>query len=171
MLLFTVFNGFTATFNGLILRRDLGASPLQLSILGSANAACLLGSLVLTRLIDSRRPLPWVVWPNLIARGLFLLVPLITSPWPFIAVRVAGNLLGTLASPAQVAVVQQVYPRAERGRALSAVRVAAPPSRSRLRWSPGASWAGSPIGGCSSAPASSAWRRACASAACLSPPR
>jgi MFS transporter, DHA1 family, multidrug resistance protein len=124
MLLFTVFNGFTTPFNGLILRRDLGASPLQLSLLGSANAACLLGSLILTRLIDSRRPLAWVVWPNLIARGLFLLVPLIASPWPFIAVLVAGNLLGALASPAQAAVVQQVYPRAERSRALSAVRVA-----------------------------------------------
>jgi MFS family permease len=123
MLLFTVFNGFTTPFNGLILRRDLGASPLQLSLLGSANAACLLGSLMLTRLVDSRRPLPWVVWPNLVARGLFLLVPLISAPWPFIAILVAGNLLGALASPAQTAVIQQMYPRAERGRALSAVRV------------------------------------------------
>src|SRR5919108_3526179 len=72
MLLFTLFAGLTTPFTGLILRRELGASPLQLSVLASASAACLLLSLGLARLIDSGRPLPWVVWPSFLARGLFL---------------------------------------------------------------------------------------------------
>ena len=63
-LLFTVFTGLTAPFTGLILRRELGASPFQLSVLGSAGAACLLLSLALARVVDARRPLPWVVWPS-----------------------------------------------------------------------------------------------------------
>jgi MFS family permease len=124
MLLFTVFAGLTTPFTGLILRRELNASPFQLSILGSASAACLLLSLALARLIDSRRPLPWVVWPTFLARGLFLFVPFIDTPWPFVGVLVGATLLGTIVTPAQTALVQQVYPQAERGRALGSVRMA-----------------------------------------------
>jgi predicted MFS family arabinose efflux permease len=123
MLLFTVFTGLTSPFTGLILRRDLGATPLQLSVLGSAGAACLLLSVALARLIDCRRPLPWVVWPGFVARALFLLAPLIHSPWPLVGVLVAGTALGTVMSPAQTALVQQIYPPAERGRALGTVRI------------------------------------------------
>jgi MFS family permease len=121
-LLVTVFSGLTGPFTGLILRRELGASPFQLSALGSANAACLLLSVALARLVDSRRPLPWVVWPTFVARGLFLLAPFIETPWPLVGVLVGGTLLGTLVTPAQTALVQQVYPAAERGRALGSIR-------------------------------------------------
>ena len=121
-LLFTVFAGLTTPFTGLILRRELGASPFQLSVLGSASAACLLLSLGLARMVDSRRPLPWVVWPTFLARGVFLLAPFITTPWPFVGVLVTATLLGTLVTPAQTALIQQVYPEAERGRALGSVR-------------------------------------------------
>ena len=120
----TAFTALTTPFNGVILRRELGASAFQLSVLASANAACLLLSLALARLVDSRHPLPYVVWPGFVARALFLLVPVIHSPWPFVAVIAFGTLLGTLSSPAQTALVQQVYPRSERSRALGTVRVA-----------------------------------------------
>lgn len=122
-LLVTVFAALTGPFTGLILRRELGATPLQLSVLASAGAACLLLSLALARLVDSRRPLPYVVWPTFIARGLFVLVPFIDSPWPFVGVLVTGTLMGAVTGPAQAALVQQVYPREERGRALGLVRV------------------------------------------------
>ena len=124
MLLFTIFTGLTAPFTGLILRRELGASPFQLSMLGSASAACLLLSLALARVVDGRRPLPWVVWPTFTARSLFLLVPLIETPGAFVGVLVTIAMLGTLVTPAQTALVEQVYPAAERGRALGSVRMA-----------------------------------------------
>jgi MFS family permease len=124
-LLVAAFTGLTNPFNGLVLRRELGATPLQLSVLAAAGAACLLLSLVLARVVDAGRPLPWVVWPHFVARGLFLVVPFIDTPWPFVAVLVAGALMGTLAGPAQAVLVQQLYPQAERGRALGVVRVAA----------------------------------------------
>src|SRR6185503_8251800 len=123
VLLFTLFTGLTTPFTGLILRRELGASAFQLSVLASAGAACLLLSLGLARVIDSRRPLPWVVWPSFAARGLFLLAPFITTPWPLVGVLVAGTLFGTVSGPAQAALVEQIYPREERGRALGTVRV------------------------------------------------
>jgi MFS family permease len=122
-LLFTLFASLTTPFTGLILRRELGASAFQLSVLASASAACLLLSLALARIVDSRRPLPYVVWPTFLARGLFVLVPFIETPWPFVGVLVAGTLLSTISGPAQTAVIERVYPRAERGRALSTVRV------------------------------------------------
>jgi MFS family permease len=122
-LLFTLFAGLTTPFTGLVLRRELGASAFQLSVLASASAACLLLSLVLARVVDSRRPLPYVVWPTLLARGLFVLVPFIDTPWPFVGVLVAGTLMSTVSGPAQTALVEQVYPRPERGRALGTVRV------------------------------------------------
>jgi len=123
-LLVTLFTGLTGPFTGLILRRELGATPMHFSLLASANAACLLLSVLLARLVDTRRPLPWVVWPTFAARGLFLLVPLIASPWPFLGLMVAGTLLNTVAGPAQSAMIQRLYPPDARGRALGAVRVA-----------------------------------------------
>jgi MFS family permease len=123
-LLFTAFTGLTGPFNGLILRRELGAAPFQLAILAACNAACLLLSLGLARMIDTRRPLPWVVWPGFAARALFLLVPFIGSPWPFVGVLVGGTLMGAIAGPAQATLVQQMYPADQRGRALGTIRVA-----------------------------------------------
>jgi MFS family permease len=123
MLLLTLFTGLTTPFTGLILRRDLGASAFQLSVLASAGAACLLFSLGVSRLVDSRRPLPWVVWPGFLARGVFVLVPFVDSPWPFMGVLATGTLLNTVAGPAHTALVEQLYPRSERGRALATVRV------------------------------------------------
>jgi MFS family permease len=121
--LFAVFAGLTGPFNGIILRRELGASATQLAILASAGAAFNLFSLLWVRALDGRAPLPYAVWPGFAARSLFLLVPLIQSPWGFVGVLAAGSLAGTLAEPANAAVVQRLYPREQRGRALGMVRM------------------------------------------------
>jgi MFS family permease len=121
-LLVTVFTCLTAPFTSLILRRELGATPFQLSLMTSASAACLLLSPAWLRLFAGIAPLACVVWSGFVARSLFMLVPLIASPWPFMGVIVAGNCLSAMAGPAQAALVEQVYPRAERGRALGTVK-------------------------------------------------
>jgi predicted MFS family arabinose efflux permease len=121
--LFTVFTALTSQFNGLFLRRELGASPLQLALLPVATAVCLLLSIAWVRLINVRAPLSYVVWSSFAGRALFLLTLFIGSPWPFLGILVAGNLLSTLAGPAQAALIEQVYPRAQRGRAISLVRM------------------------------------------------
>src|SRR5689334_3412366 len=122
-MLYTLFTGLTTPFVGLILRRELGASAFQLSVLASANAACLLLSLAVPRVVDGRRPLPYVVWPSALARGLFVLAPMISTAWPFVGLLVGGTLLGTVSGPAQAAGIERVYPSRERGRALGFVRV------------------------------------------------
>jgi len=80
-LLFTVFAALTAPFLGVILRRDLGATTLQLAVMSSACGACLLLSLLWARVSHGRPPLPYLVWPAFAARGVFLLVPFASSAW------------------------------------------------------------------------------------------
>ncbi len=123
-LLLTVFACLTGPFTGLILRRELGATPLQLSVMASAGAAFMLLSLAWARAVEGRAPLPCVVWTGFLARGLFLLVPFIHSSWPFVGLLVGANLLTSIGGPAQAAVIERVYPRPERGRALGLVKLA-----------------------------------------------
>jgi len=123
-LLLAAFAGLTAPFTGLILRRDLGATPLQLAVMSSAAGASLLLSLAWARALKARAPLTCLVWTGIAARGMFLLVPLATSVWAFAGLVVAASLFGTGTQPAQAAVIERVYPRAQRGRALGVVRMA-----------------------------------------------
>jgi len=123
-LLFTVFAGLTSPFIGLILRAELGATPLQLAVMSSAGGACLLLSLLWARAFHGRPPLPYLVWPGFVARGVFLLVPFVSSAWSFVGLVIARDFFGAAAAPAQAAVVERVYPRAQRGRALGLVRMA-----------------------------------------------
>src|SRR5947208_8703279 len=123
-LLFTVFAGLTGPFIGLILRRELGATPLQLAVMSSAGGGCLLLSLLWARACHGRPPLPYLVWPGFAARGVFLLVPFVSSAWSFVGLVVARDFFGAAVAPAHAAVVERVYPRAQRGRALGLVRMA-----------------------------------------------
>jgi len=123
-LLFTVFAGLTGPFLGLILRRELGATPLQLAVMSSAGGGCLLLSLLWARAFHGRAPLPYLVWPGFVARGVFLLVPFVGSAWSFVGLVIARDFFGAAVAPAQAAVVERVYPRAQRGRALGLVRMA-----------------------------------------------
>ncbi len=124
-LLVTAFSCLTTPFTGVILRRDLGATPFQLAVLSSAGAAFMLLSLLWARAADGRSPLACVVWTGFLARGLFVLVPLVTGAWPMVTILVGANLLTNAAGPANAALVERMYPREHRGRAMGLVRVAA----------------------------------------------
>jgi len=123
-LLFTVFAGLTGPFIGLILRRELGATPLQLAVMSSAGGGCLLLALLWAKACHGRPPLPYLVWPAFLARGVFLLVPFVSSAWSFVGLVIARDFFGAAVAPAHAAVVERVYPRAQRGRALGLVRMA-----------------------------------------------
>src|SRR5439155_471194 len=96
-------------------RLEVGATPLQLSVMSAAGGACLLLSLAWARALGGRPPLPYLVWPSFVARGLFLLAPLASSAWSLVSLVVAANVFGAAAGPAQAAVVERLYPRAARG--------------------------------------------------------
>src|SRR2546422_6214714 len=123
-LLSAVFASVPTRFIGLTPRRERGAPPLQLSVMSAAGGACLPLSLAWARALGGRPPLPYLVWPSFVARGLFLLAPLASSAWSLVSLVVAANVFGAAAGPAQAAVVERLYPRAARGRALGLVRMA-----------------------------------------------
>src|SRR5256712_10885912 len=123
-LLFTVFAGLTGPFLGLILGRELGATPFQLAVMSSAGGGCLLLSLLWAKACHGRPPLPYLVWPAFLARGVFLLVPFVSSAWSFVGLVIARDFFGAAVAPAHAAGVERVYPPAQRGRALGLVRVA-----------------------------------------------
>ena len=123
-LLFTVFAGLTGPVLALVLRRELGATPVQLAVMSSAGGACLLLSLLWAKAFHGRPPLPYLVWPGFVARGVFLLVPFVSSAWSFVGLVIARDFFGAAVAPAQAAVVERVYPRAQRGRALGLIRAA-----------------------------------------------
>src|SRR5258705_535767 len=123
-LLFTVFAALTAPCLGRILRPDLGATTLQLAVMSSACGACLLLSLLWARVSHGRPPLPYLVWPAFAARGVFLLVPFASSAWSFVGLVIARDFFSAAVAPAHAAVVERVYPRAQRARALGLVRMA-----------------------------------------------
>src|SRR2546423_9064925 len=123
-LLLALSTGLTAPFGGLILRRELGATAFQLSLMSAATGASLLLSFAWVRALRGRAPLPSLVWPSFVARGLFLLVPLVAGAWSFVGLSVLASVFGAAAGPAHAAVVERVYPRSERGRALGVVKMA-----------------------------------------------
>src|SRR5260370_1920438 len=118
-----VFAGLRGPSVGLLLGRDLGAPPFQLSVMSAATGASLLLSLAWAQALGGRAPLPYLVWPAVVARGAFLLVPLAAGAWSFAGLVVASSVFRAAARPAQAAVVERAHPRAERARALGILTI------------------------------------------------
>src|SRR5947208_16522360 len=97
-LLFAVFASVTTPFIGLILRRELGATPLQLSVMSAAGGACLLLSLAWARALCGHAPLPYLVWPSFVARGLYLLMPRASSARLFLSPIVPTDVVASAAA-------------------------------------------------------------------------
>jgi MFS family permease len=117
-----VFVAAINTFVPVIARR-LGASPLMLALITAAPAAGNIVAVLAAHYLQGRRKMPYMVWAWSIGRGLFLLMPLIVLPLPFVLIVVAHWLIVSLPVPGYVEVMQQIYPDAYRGRAMAYVRV------------------------------------------------
>jgi MFS family permease len=120
--LFGVFAGMVLPFLGVTARR-LGATPLQVSLLTVAPAIGLALTAWWSVLIAGRNPIPFVVWPSVVARSLFLLAPLIPGPHVFVALVIGFHLVHSTILPAYATAIHTVFPREHRGRLLGLVRV------------------------------------------------
>lgn len=106
-----------------VVARRLGASPFLLSLITAAPAAGNSVALLTTHYLQGRRKMPFMVLAWTIGRGLFLLMPLIVTPWPFGLIVVASWLFLSLPLPGYVEIMRQIYPDEYRGRAMAYVRV------------------------------------------------
>lgn len=122
--LYGAFTGLTLPFIPVMGRR-LGASPLAVALLVASSAIVLLLSLAWARLLRPVHPVRLVVWPQVIGRALFLLMPLVHTPGLYVAVVVLYHGVASIASLGYARVMQEVYPTEARGRIMAIVRVGA----------------------------------------------
>ena len=119
---FGIWGGLTGPFIPFMGRR-LGASYLEISVLVAAQAVVLLLSLWALNLVRIAHPVRVVIIPSLIARLLFLAMPLVRSPEEYVALIVVHYAIGQMGSLGYAQVMRAVYPDDLRGRIMAVVRV------------------------------------------------
>jgi len=124
-LLSGLFSGAIFPFLGVIARRDLGASPYLLAVLNSSGALGNLFNPVIAHRIRNRAKLPHAVWPLLLGRSFFLLMPLALLAPVYIAICFLATAVSALSGPAYAAVIRDAYPGQRRGQLMGLVRVLA----------------------------------------------
>src|SRR5439155_1156207 len=85
-ILYGAFGGLTLSFI-LVMGRRLGATPLQVSLLVAAPAIVFLLSFWIVNAVRPVHPVRLVMWPGLLGRLLFLFMPLIKTPAPYVGPR------------------------------------------------------------------------------------
>jgi DHA1 family inner membrane transport protein len=117
-----IFLAGVITFVPVIARR-LGATPFQLALITAVPAIGNLIALAASHYLQQRRKLPFMMMAWTLGRGLFLLMPFVATPEPFVLIVVAHWLLVSLCVTGYVEVMRGIYPDALRGRAMAYVRV------------------------------------------------
>jgi predicted MFS family arabinose efflux permease len=118
-----LYQGCIWTFVFRIARADLKADAAQIGWIAAAPALGYLFATVWARQMEGRAKMPFVYWTWLVARGMFLLAPLITTSKPFIALVCITPLIFSVSMPAYTAIMKEIYPDAHRGRLMSIVRI------------------------------------------------
>lgn len=101
-----------------------GISNVEVGLLTAAPAIGSLLSPLWAAMMGRRSPMPFIFWPNLLARLSICVVGLWLSPLMFVAVALFVNFLGAIQAPAYPALMPRIYPGRLRGRLMGYVRVA-----------------------------------------------
>ncbi len=112
-----LFFGFTTPFL-LVLARRMGASTLTISIMAATPFIGHFSTLFWADLMDNKRKKPYVVIPNIVGKGLFLLAFFSRSLETFVIISVLSQIIVAISSPAQAAILKKIYPDDKRGRAM-----------------------------------------------------
>lgn len=118
-----IYFGCTWTFIARVARADLGATGAQMGWIAAAPALGYLFAPVWARQMEGRAKLPFVYWTWLLARGMYLLAPLVHSSAQFVALVCLSTLIFSVSTPAYTAVMKDIYDDRHRGRLMSAVRI------------------------------------------------
>ncbi len=121
-LLFGAFAGLTFPFIPVMGRR-LGAGPMAVSLLVASQAAVLLLSLVWAHLLRAVHPVHLVVWPQAIGRTLFLAMPLVHTPGPYVTLVLLYHGIASISSLGYAQVMRSAYPEEARPRIMATIRV------------------------------------------------
>lgn len=120
--LYGAFGGLTLPFIPVMGRR-LGATPLQVSLLVAAPAIVFLLSFWIVNAVRPVHPVRLVMWPALLGRALFLLMPLVKTPVPYVILVVLFHAVTSITTLGYAQVMRAVYPDDVRGRIMALVKV------------------------------------------------
>lgn len=120
-----LYSGGLLPFLGVIARGELHASTYLLALMNTSGSVGNLFSPVMAHHLRDRAKLPYVVWPLVLGRCMFFLMPLAATASIYVGVVFLANLIGALAGPAYAAVIRDAYPAARRGQYMGLVRVLA----------------------------------------------
>lgn len=119
-----IFLSSTIPFFGVIAREHFSASPYHLSLISIASGIGQLFTFYWGYIIRLRGDkLKMVVIPSMVARGVFLLTPLIYSISAFLALIFLYQIISCMATPAYIEVIRSIYPDMLRGRIMGLVRM------------------------------------------------
>lgn len=118
-----VMMGLTGPFVGVIARKTLHASALEIAVLSMAPVAGNLFSLVWANAMEGRRKMPFAVWSWIVARALYFTVLFATTSTSFVAIIATISIVASVASPAYSAIISEVYPDGDRARIMGYARV------------------------------------------------
>ena len=118
-----IYNGAIFPFIGFIARHDLHASVALISLMTAAPFIGNVFALFYANAMEGKPKMPYVVWSQVIARALFLLVLFAKTPLLFASIVTAVQIIASVAGPAYAAILKEVYPDDHRGRIMAYTRV------------------------------------------------
>src|SRR5579872_2752006 len=118
-----LYQGCIWTFVARVARADLHATDSQMGWIAAAPALGYACATIWARQMDGRSKLPFVYWTWLFSRGVYLLAPLLRSRDQFVILVCLTPFVFSVSTPAYAAVMKEIYPDAQRGRLMSAVRM------------------------------------------------
>lgn len=118
-----LFNGAITPFLGFIARDSLGASGTLLGLIFAAPAIGSIFALLYANYVEGRQKMPYVVWPGVIGRGLFIFTIFAFTPLSFAIIAFLSLSITSIFGPAYAAVIKEIYPDDQRGRIMGYIRV------------------------------------------------
>lgn len=118
-----LFNGAISPFLGFIARDRLGASELLIGLMSTAPAVGSIFALLYANSMEGKNKMPYVVWPGLIGRGLFVFSLFALTPLAFALIVFFAIGLSSIIGPAYAAVLKEIYPDTNRGQIMGYIRV------------------------------------------------
>jgi hypothetical protein len=118
-----VYLGSVWTFVARIARAELHATATQMGWMAAAPAVGYIFATVWARQMEGKSKLPFVYWTWLVARGMFMLAPLIATREQFVALVCITPIIFSVSTPAYTAIMRDIYPDELRGRLMSVVRI------------------------------------------------
>lgn len=118
-----LYQGCVWTFVMKVARADMKASGSQIAWITAAPALGYLFATFWARQLEGRSKMPFVQWTWLIARGSFMLAPLVASTGHYVALVCFTPILFSVSMPAYTAIIKDIYPDKHRGRLMSYARI------------------------------------------------